>query len=129
MSHHQLTNEQLVEALNHKTIPEIVALTHALEDAWGVKAVPQVQAGPMPPPPKPPDEVQTEFAVVINEVGPKKIEIIKSLRAVLNLGLAEAKAWVEAISGPKVVKEGLTKKDAEEIQAALVQAGAVVVLK
>jgi large subunit ribosomal protein L7/L12 len=123
------TQAEIVESLGNMPVIKLCELVHHLEEKWGVKAAPvPVQQGFAPEPPKPPEE-PTEFSVVITAVGDKRIEVIKALRAVLNLGLAEAKTWVESISGPKSVKEGLNKKEALEIQAALVQAGAKVELQ
>jgi large subunit ribosomal protein L7/L12 len=125
------TQEEIVQALGNFTVMQLCELTRALEDKWGVKAAPapieEFRAAPAYG--APPVDLQTEFSVLISHAGDKKLEVIKSLRPILSLGLAEAKAWVESISGPKLVKEGVSRVEAEEIQRTLQGAGAVVEIK
>lgn len=121
-----LTNEQLVEELSKKTVLEIAELVKMLEDKWGVSAAAPVAvvagggaAAAV--------EEKTAFDVILKDAGANKINVIKEVRAVTGLGLAEAKALVEG--APKTVKEGATKEDAEKIKKALEAAGAKVEVK
>jgi large subunit ribosomal protein L7/L12 len=124
-----LTNEQLVEELSKKTVLEIAELVKMLEEKWGVSAAAPVAvaavggAGAAAAP----AEEKTAFDVVLKDAGANKINVIKEVRAVTGLGLAEAKALVEG--APKTVKEGVSKEDAEKIKKALEAAGAKVELK
>lgn len=123
-----LTNEQLVEELSQKTVLEIAELVKLLETKWGVSAAAPVAiataggaaAGA-------PVEEKTAFDVVLVDGGANKINVIKEVRAITSLGLAEAKALVEA--GNKTVKEGASKDDAEKIKKQLEAAGAKVTIK
>lgn len=121
-----LTNDQLVEALSNKTVLEIAELVKMLEEKWGVSAAAPVAvvaggAGAAPV------EEKTAFDVILVDAGANKINVIKEVRGLTGLGLAEAKALVEA--GNKAVKEGATKEDAEKIKKALEAAGAKVTVK
>jgi len=120
-----LTNDQLVEALSNKTVLEIAELVKMLEEKWGVSAaapVAVVAGGAAAA-----VEEKTAFDVILVDAGANKINVIKEVRALTGLGLAEAKALVEA--GNKAVKEGATKEDAEKIKKALETAGAKVTVK
>lgn len=120
-----LTNEQLVDALSAKTVLEIAELVKMLEEKWGVSAaapVAVVAGGAAAV-----VEEKTAFDVILVDAGANKINVIKEVRAVTGLGLAEAKALVEA--GNKAVKEGATKEDAEKIKKSLEAAGAKVQVK
>lgn len=120
-----LTNEQLVEALSAKSVLEIAELVKALEEKWGVSAaaaVAVVAGGAAAP-----VEEKTAFDVILVDAGANKINVIKEVRGVTGLGLAEAKALVEA--GGKAVKEGASKDEAEKIKKALEAAGAKVTIK
>lgn len=120
-----LTNDQLVEALSNKTVLEIAELVKLLEDKWGVSAaapVAVVAGGPAAA-----VEEKTAFDIILTDAGANKINVIKEVRAITGLGLAEAKALVEA--GGKAVKEGATKEDAEKIKKQLEAAGAKVTVK
>jgi large subunit ribosomal protein L7/L12 len=121
-----LTNEQLVDELSKKTVLEIAELVKMLEDKWGVSAaapVAMMAAGGGAAA----VEEKTAFDVILKEAGANKINVIKEVRAITGLGLAEAKALVEG--APKTVKEGATKEDAEKIKKALEAAGAKVEVK
>lgn len=119
-----MTNEQLVTELSNKTVLEIAELVKTLEEKWGVSAAaPTAAAGPAGPA----AEAQTAFDVMLMEAGPNKINVIKEVRAITGLGLAEAKALVEA--GGKAVKEGATKEDADKFKKQLEAAGAKVTVK
>ncbi|MFQ3535002.1 MAG: 50S ribosomal protein L7/L12 [Aggregatilineales bacterium] len=127
--------QALVAELSKMTVMEIVELTKALEETWGVKAAAAVpmMAMPMaggaaaPAAEAEPVEEQTEFTVVLKEFGPNKIEVIKVVRALTSLGLKEAKDLVEG--APKPVLEGVSKERAAEAKKQLEGAGAVVEIK
>lgn len=121
-----LTNEQLVEELSNKTVLEIAELVKALEEKWGVSAAAPVAVAGAGGGGAPVEE-KTQFDVILVEGGANKINVIKEVRAITGLGLAEAKALVEA--GNKPVKEGATKEDAEKIKKQLEAAGAKVAVK
>lgn len=121
-----LTNEQLVEALSNKTVLEIAELVKTLEEKWGVSAAaPVMVAGGAAA--GAPAEEKTAFDIILVDAGANKIGVIKEVRAITGLGLAEAKALVEA--GGKAVKEGATKEDAEKFKKQLEAAGAKVTVK
>ncbi|MFN8790301.1 MAG: 50S ribosomal protein L7/L12 [Bdellovibrionales bacterium] len=122
-----LTNDQLVEELSKKTVLEIAELVKMLEEKWGVSAAaPVVMAGGAAAGAAPAEE-KTAFDVILVDAGANKINVIKEVRAITGLGLAEAKALVEA--GNKAVKEGATKEDAEKFKKQLEAAGAKVTVK
>jgi large subunit ribosomal protein L7/L12 len=125
---------QIVEQLSGLTVLEIADLVKKLEEKWGVSAAAPVAvaaapvAGGAAGAAAPPPEEKTAFDVILKEIGPNKIAVIKEVRAaVAGLGLAEAKALVE--SAPKPVKEGVTKQEAEEIRKKIEAAGAKVEIK
>jgi large subunit ribosomal protein L7/L12 len=124
-----LSQEQLVEELSSWTVAEVAGLVKALETKWGVSAAPVAVAGGGGggAAAAAPVEEKTEFTVELTSGGDKKIQVIKVVREVTSLGLAEAKKLVE--EAPKVVKEGLSKADAEELKKKLEEAGATVALK
>lgn len=125
--------QKLVEELSNLTLLEAVELVRLLEERWGVKAAAPVAAVAAVPaaapgaPAAPAVEEKTEFDVILKEVGPKKIEVIKVVRQLTNLGLKEAKDLVEA--APKAVLEGVSKEVAQDAKAKLEAVGAVVEIK
>ena len=120
--------EQMVEELSTWTVMDVANLVKALEEKWGVSAAPvAVAGGAGPAAAAPAAEEQTEFTVELTEAGAKKINVIKVVREITSLGLADAKNLVEA--APKAVKEGISKEEATEIQKKLEEAGAKVTLK
>ncbi|WP_409477914.1 50S ribosomal protein L7/L12 [Pseudobdellovibrio sp. HCB154] len=121
-----MTNEQLVTALSAKSVLEIAELVKELEAKWGVSAAAPVMVAGAAAGGAPAEE-KTAFDVILVEGGANKINVIKEVRAITGLGLAEAKGLVEA--GNKAVKEGATKEDAEKIKKALEAAGAKVTIK
>ena len=124
-----VTKEQVVDFLSKLTVMDIAALTKELEDKWGVKAAPvavAAAAGAAPAAAAAAVE-QTEFTVVLKEAGAKKIEVIKVVRELTQLGLKEAKDLVDG--APKNVKEGVSKADAEGFRKKLEDAGAKVEIK
>jgi large subunit ribosomal protein L7/L12 len=110
---------------------ELCDLVKAIEEKFGVSAQATVVAGggalPQAQGGAPAQEEKTVFAVVLTEIGPSKIQVIKEVRALTNLGLKEAKDLVDA--APKPVKDGLSKEEAEEMKKKLEAAGAKVELK
>ena len=120
---------KLVEELSKLTVLEAAELAKALEEAWGVSAAAAVAVAAVPGggADAPAAEEQTEFDVILTGDGGKKIQVIKEVRAITQLGLTEAKALVE--SAPKAVKEGISKAEAEEIKAKIEAAGGTVELK
>ncbi|HEV7659236.1 MAG TPA: 50S ribosomal protein L7/L12 [Allosphingosinicella sp.] len=117
----------LVEKLSELTVLEAADLAKALEEKWGVSAAAAVAAGPAAAAPAEAVEEQTEFDVILTGDGGKKINVIKEVRAITQLGLGEAKALVEG--APKAVKEGVSKAEAEEIKKKIEDAGGTVELK
>ena len=125
-----VTKEQVVDFLSKMTVMDIAALTKELEDKWGVKAAPIAVAavgGGAAAAGAAPAAEQTEFAVVLKEAGAKKIEVIKAVRELTQLGLKEAKDLVDG--APKNVKEGVSKADADGFKKKLEDAGAKVEIK
>jgi len=116
----------LIEEVKSLTVLELSELVHALEDEFGVSAAamaaPAAGAAAAAP-----VEEKTEFDVVLVNFGSEKIKVIKVVREATGLGLAEAKAAVEA--APKALKEGISKEDAEALKAKLEEVGAKVELK
>ena len=123
--------EKLVEDLSALSVLEAAELSKLLEDKWGVSAAAPVAAAAAPAAAAAaaaPEEVQTEFTVVLTGAGDKKINVIKEVRGVRSdLGLKEAKDLVEG--APQNVKENVSKQEAEEIKKKLEEAGATVAIK
>ena len=119
---------KIVEDLSALTVLEAAELSKLLEEKWGVSAAaPVAVAAAGGGAAAAPVEEKTEFTVVLAKAGDKKIEVIKEVRAITGLGLKEAKDLVEG--APKPVKEGVNKKDAEEMKKKLEAVGASVELK
>ena len=118
---------KIIEDLSSLTVVEAAELSKQLEEKWGVTAAAAVAASPAAGAGEAPAEEKDEFTVMLTAVGDKKINVIKEVRAVTELGLKEAKDLVEG--APKEVKSGVNKKEAEEIKAKLEAAGAKVELK
>ncbi len=119
--------EQMVEELSTWTVMDVASLVKELEEKWGVSAAPVAVAGPAGGAPAEAEPEQTEFDVELSEAGGQKIKVIKAVREITQLGLADAKKLVEA--APTAVKEGISKEEAEEIKKKLEEAGAKVTLK
>ena len=117
----------IVDQLSALTVLEAAELSKALEEKWGVSAAAAVAVAAPAAADAPAAEEKTEFDVILLSDGGKKINVIKEVRAITQLGLTEAKALVE--SAPKAVKEGINKAEAEEIKKKLEEAGATVELK
>lgn len=121
----------IVDQLSELTLLEASELTKMLEEKWGVSAAAPVAMGMMPGmmaggAGAAEEEEQTEFNVILKEVGPKKINVIKEVRALTSLGLKEAKAAVDELG---VLMEAVTKEAAEEAKSKLEAAGATVEIK
>ena len=120
----------LVDQLSELTVLEAADLAKALEEKWGVSAAAAVAAAPAAGGAgagAAPAEEKTEFDVILTGDGGKKINVIKEVRAITQLGLGEAKALVEG--APKAVKEGISKAEAEEIKKKIEEAGGTVELR
>ena len=125
-----MNREEIISAIESMTVLELAELVKALEEKFGVSAAAPVAvaAGPAAAAPAEAAEEKTEFDVVLKEVGPEKIKVIKVVREVVSgLGLKEAKDLVDG--APKTLKEGVSKEDAEKIKAKLEEAGAKVEIK
>ena len=121
-----LSNDQIVDAIASKSLMEVMELVHAIEEKFGVSAAaPVAAAGPAAA--AAPVEEKTEFTVVLKAAGEKKVEVIKAVRAITGLGLKEAKDLVEG--APQIVKDAVSKADAEKFKKELEAAGAAVELK
>jgi large subunit ribosomal protein L7/L12 len=121
--------EKIAEQISELTLLEASELVEMLEEKLGVSAAAPIAMGAMPmaAAAAEPEEEQTEFDVIIKEVGPKKIEVIKAVRQLTALGLKEAKDLVDG--APSTVLEGTGKDAAADAKAKLEEAGAVVELK
>ena len=125
--------DTIIEQLGSMSVLDLVKLTKALQEQWGVSAAPVAVAGAAAPAAAaeavaPATEEQTEFNVVLSEVGPNKINVIKAVRELnAGLGLKEAKELVD--SAPAPVREGVTKDEANAAKAKLEEAGAKVAIQ
>lgn len=117
----------ILEEIKALTVLDLSELVHAIEDEFGVSAAAPVAVAAAAAPAAAAAEEKTEFDVVLAEIGAEKIKVIKAVREITSLGLAEAKALVEA--APKAIKEGVSKDEAEELKKKLEEAGAKVELK
>ena len=126
----KLTKEQFFTHLDTLTILELSDYIKEFETRYGISAaaaVPVMAAGAAAQADAKPAEEKTEFSVILKTVGDKKINVIKVVREVTNLGLKEAKDLVDG--APKAVKEGVTKEEAESIKAKFAEVGAVIELQ
>jgi large subunit ribosomal protein L7/L12 len=128
----KVTVQDFLESIDTWTIRDLHEAVKALEEKYGISAAamaaPVAMApGAAAPGAVAPAEEQTEFAVVLASIGEKKIQVIKEVRAITNLGLKEAKDLVDG--APKPVREGVSKQEAEEIKAKLEGAGATIEVK
>ena len=117
----------LVEDLSKLTVLEAAELSKMLEEKWGVSAAAPVAAAAAAGPAAAAAEVKDTFDVILTDAGANKINVIKEVRAVTNLGLKEAKDLVEG--APKAVKEGVSKDEADKIKKVLEENGATVEVK
>ncbi len=118
-----MTQEQIIEAVEKMTVLELNTLVKAIEEKWGVSAAAVAVAGPAAAA----AEEKTSFAVELTAAGDQKVAVIKVVKEVLALGLAEAKAVVDG--APKMLKEDMKKEDAEALKTKLEAAGAKVTIK
>ncbi len=124
------TKEEIVEAIKELSVIDLSELVKELEEVFGVSAAAPVMgtiAGVAATPEAIEEEEQTEFDVMLNEIGPNKINVIKAVREETTLGLKEAKELVE--SAPTAIKEGISKEVAEALKEKLEGAGAVAAVK
>ena len=125
------TKEEILNAIKEMSVLELAELVKDLEETFGVSAAAPVAVATAAPTDgaaaAPEEEEQTEFNVVLKEIGPKKINVIKAVRVVTPLGLKEAKELVE--SAPTNVKEAVGKEEAEDVKEKLEAAGAVVAIE
>ncbi len=128
-----LSNDEILEAIDNKTVLELSELVKAFEERYGVTAAAPVAVAAGPAAggdgagaPAAAEE-QTEFEAVLTEVGANKILVIKAVRELTGLGLKEAKDLVDA--APKAVKEGVAREEAEPVQEPLPEAGATVEIR
>ena len=123
------TNEELLEAFGEMTLVELSEFVKAFEEKFDVEAAAPaaVAVAAAPGAAAPAEEEKDEFDVILSAVGDKKIQVIKAVRAITSMGLAEAKALVDG--APKPVLEKAKKEDAEKAKAQLEEAGATVELK
>jgi large subunit ribosomal protein L7/L12 len=121
--------EKIVDELSGLTVLEAAELSKMLEEKWGVSAAAPVAVAAAAAPAAAGEAAaeKDEFDVILAAIGEKKINVIKEVRVITNLGLKEAKDLVE--SAPKPVKEGVNKEEAEKIKKQLEEAGATVELK
>ena len=122
-----MDKDQIIEAIKAMTVLELNELVKACEEEFGVSAAAAVVAAPGAAGGAAAEEEQTEFTVVLKEVGDNKIKVIKAVREATGLGLKEAKALVDG--APANVKENVEKAEADALKAALEEVGAVVELK
>lgn len=122
-----ITNEEVVKFLGNMSVMQVIALTKELEQKWGVKAEPQMVQAPDQQNQKVVEE-KSEYNVILASVpSDKKMNVIKTVRELLVLGLKESKELVEA--APKMVSEACSKEEADRIKSKLEEAGAVVEVK
>jgi large subunit ribosomal protein L7/L12 len=118
---------EVIEQIDKLTVLELADLVKQLEEKYGVSAAAPVAMMAAGPAAAAPEAEKTEFDVILAEIGPEKIKVIKAVRELTSLGLTEAKAFVE--SAPKAVKEGVAKDEAEQVKKKLEEAGAKVEIK
>jgi len=125
--------QQVIETIEGLTVTELAELVKTLKEKFGVSAPAFMAAGPMPAaggaaaPAEAKAEEQSEFTVTLVSVGDKKIQVLKELRALTQLGLKEAKDIIDKT--PSVVKESVTKEEADKVKAKLEEVGAKVEVK
>ncbi len=123
----EISREQIVDFLSNMPVIQIAELVKELETKWGVSAAPVAVASAGGAVAAAPVEEKTEFDVILADGGASKINVIKVVREITSLGLKEAKDLVE--SAPKVIREGVSKEEAEDTKKKLESAGAKVEVK
>ncbi len=119
-----MATDDIMTAIKSMTVLELSELVKTLEEEFGVSAAVQVAAAPAGAAAPVEEEEKTEFDVILKEMGPNKINVIKAVRELTSLGLKESKDMVEA--APKAVKEGIGKDEADSAKQKLEAAGATV---
>jgi large subunit ribosomal protein L7/L12 len=125
-----MDQEQVISTLESMTVLELNTLVKQLEERWGVSAAAPVAVGVAAggaggaAATAAPEEEQTEFDVMLTEIGANKIQVIKAVRELTSLGLKEAKDLVD--SAPKAVKQGVAREEADAARAKMAEAGATV---
>jgi len=124
-----VTKEDVIEFISSMSVLELSELVKELEEKFGVSAAAPVAMAPAPAGQASQAEAEekTEFSVILSQVGEKKIQVIKAIRAITGLGLKEAKALAD--EAPKPVQEGVSKEEVEDIKKQLEEAGATVEVK
>ncbi len=124
-----VTKEDVIEFISNMSVLELSDLVKEFEDKFGVSAAAPVAmvAGPVAGAGAGEAEEQTEFDVILSQIGDKKIQVIKAIRAITGLGLKEAKAVVD--DAPSPVKEAVSKEEAEDVKKQLEEAGATAEVK
>ena len=128
-----MTKDEMIAAIKSMTVVELAELVKALEEEFGVSAAPVAMAAPTAAEApgagaaQAPAEEQTQFTVILKDIGANKINVIKAVREVTTLGLKEAKELVEG--APKPVKEGVSKEEVNNVKEKLEAAGATVEVK
>ena len=124
-----VTKEDVIEFISSMSVLELSELVKEMEEKFGVSAAVPVAMGAVPGSQAAQAEAEekTEFDVILSEVGDKKIQVIKAVRAITGLGLKEAKALVD--EAPRPVQEGVSKEEVENIKKQLEEAGATVEVK
>jgi large subunit ribosomal protein L7/L12 len=124
----KVMKDDVVQALGNMTVMELIALTKHLEEKWGLQAVPQVVQVTNVSQQETKESTQTEFTVtLVSFPADKKMALVRLVREQLALGLLESKNLVEA--APKILKDGVSKEEAEGVRAKFVEAGAVIEVK
>ncbi len=130
-----MTNEEIIKAIEEMSVGDLAKLVKALEEKFGVSAAAPVAVAAAPvaggnTKAAAKEEEKTSFNVLLKEAGDKKLQVIKVVREITNLGLKEAKDLVDKAGAPDaVIKQNATKEEADQIKAKLEEAGAVVELK
>ena|SRR5690554_1900110 len=122
-----LSKEDILNAIAEMSVMDVVALVEAMEEKFGVSAAAAVAVAPAAGAAAPAAEEKTEFDIVLQSAGEKKVNVIKVVRELTGLGLKEAKDMVDG--APATIKEAASKADAEEAKKKLEEAGATVELK
>ena len=123
----KLEMDEILSAIEEMTVLELSELVKKLEEKFGVSAAAPVAMAAAPVAAAEEEEEKTEFDVILKEIGPEKIKVIKEVRALTGLGLKEAKAVVD--EAPQPVKEGVSKDEAEKMKETLSAVGATVEIK
>jgi large subunit ribosomal protein L7/L12 len=125
----KLSMDEILDAIGEMSLIEVSELVKKFEEKFGVSAAAPmaVAAGAAPAAEAEEEEEQTEFDVILKEIGPEKIKVIKEVRALTGLGLKEAKAVVDGAPGP--IREGIDKAEAEKTKETLEAVGATIEIK